>query len=158
MPQIHPSHPPPKKKPVEAQAVIRVAGSRVTRGAEPSRARRERISRTETQRAPFHPEPLTLRTQRRTARKDPQGWAERAGSLTASPSSSRGPQQGHTSYPGGRQTHGGFCDGKRACRQQGNSQKAPGQPFPLPIAPTFGSHCPDTPRAVNAPKHPSPKL
>lgn len=75
----------------------------------------------------------------------------------ASPSSSRGPRSGHASQPRG-QHMGGFHDGKRSSRQQGNSPKAPSQQLLLPTAPIFGSCCSHTPRVVNTLKHPSPKL
>lgn len=63
----------PKAKPAKAQAISRVASSRVTRRAKPSRALREPDFTRETQRAPFQPELLSLSTKQRVMPKDPWG-------------------------------------------------------------------------------------
>lgn len=51
-----------------------------------------------------------------------------------------------------RLTHGGFCYGKRASKQPGNSQKAPSQQLPLPRAPIFRSYCPVTHQGLECTK------
>lgn len=83
----------PKEKPAKAQAVSRVASSRVTRQAKPFRALQEPDFTAETQRAPFQPELLTLSTKQRVMQKGPwgQGLARWVRSLMAPSPSSHGP-------------------------------------------------------------------
>lgn len=120
----------PKEKPATAQAVSRVASSRVTRQAKPSRTLQEPDFTAETQRAPFQPELLTLSTKQRVMQKDP--WGQ--GSIGREPDGFFS-QLTWTMIRSWiiprRPTHGGFCDR----REPAGKRETPKRPWSATASP-----------------------